>query len=610
MLAAPASSGSMECLGWRPVLGQHSELVAMDADGGPAGRRVVDGGEATYQGMWVQGFANAVSFSAYGDVRAFVGFLNRFLDFEGIDPPPQLLDEAQVLAAGGVFLHGDVQVAGALQGPGILVVTGRLTLCGPVHMDPAFGPSVIVAGVTRLAGSCGSLAGPAPAGTTVLEAVDLDAIEPGDIIRIGAGLPNQEDLEVIDVLIEGGPLPLLEEGSRSLVMAQAAGGPVRLVLDAPTRFEHAAGEPITVVDPAAPGACELAQSTPEATPLTSTVACPGDPGLEYRLERPPANGTLSFQLDGSYTYTPAPGFVGEDSFAFTAVLTASGGTLSYAAIAPTTVHIEVTGAPCAGPDSDGDGLPDACDDDDDADAVPDSADGCPLSPGSGTNNGCPDACLLPPTIVGTNGNDTIHGTPGDDVIHAKSGNDTVYGNGGNDLICAGSGNDRVFTGAGNDVVSTGDGNDSVEAGAGANTIDTGPGNDTVNTGPGDDWILTGDGNDTVHAGDGTNVVRSGSGNDQVTAGSGNDAITTADGNDHVQAGEGDNTVDTGGGNDHVTAGGGIDTVMSGDGNDHADTGAGNDSISSGAGNDHVNGGAGFDTCNGGTGKNQLLNCEA
>jgi Ca2+-binding RTX toxin-like protein len=184
-----------------------------------------------------------------------------------------------------------------------------------------------------------------------------------------------------------------------------------------------------------------------------------------------------------------------------------------------------------------------------------------------------DACLVPATITGTNGNDVIQGTSGNDVIWALGGNDQVFGNGGDDVICGGTGNDTITTLGGNDSINAGDGNDTVNAGGGSNY---------VIAGKGDDRITTGDGDDTVDAGDGNDTVNAGGGNNQVTGGKGDDRITT---------GDGDDTVDGGDGNDTIASGGGTDT------------------LTGGAGNDSLNGGAGTDSCTGGTGNNTLTNCE-
>ena len=62
---------------------------------------------------------------------------------------------------------------------------------------------------------------------------------------------------------------------------------------------------------------------------------PNGPALTATLGTPPANGTLTFNPDGSFSYTPNTGFIGTDTFTYTA----SNG---YAVSAPATVTITVS----------------------------------------------------------------------------------------------------------------------------------------------------------------------------------------------------------------------------------------------------------------------------
>ena len=59
----------------------------------------------------------------------------------------------------------------------------------------------------------------------------------------------------------------------------------------------------------------------------------GGAALTYTVKTPPAHGTLVFRGDGSFTYTPEQGYVGEDTF----TITASNGTLSADGTAQLTV---------------------------------------------------------------------------------------------------------------------------------------------------------------------------------------------------------------------------------------------------------------------------------
>ncbi|RYX78252.1 tandem-95 repeat protein [bacterium] len=85
----------------------------------------------------------------------------------------------------------------------------------------------------------------------------------------------------------------------------------------------------------APEATSPAITTPMNTPKTGVVSASdvdGDP-LTFSVTTAPAHGTVVVNADGTYTYTPATGYVGADSFTIT-VSDGKGGT--------TTVTIPVT----------------------------------------------------------------------------------------------------------------------------------------------------------------------------------------------------------------------------------------------------------------------------
>jgi len=195
---------------------------------------------------------------------------------------------------------------------------------------------------------------------------------------------------------------------------------------------------------------------------------------------------------GSVRYTPAPGYVGSDSFTYVV----SDGGLT----APGTVSITVASAPAKPP------------------------------------------CSLTPTIVGTTGDDVILGTPGDDVIRARRGNDVINGGGGNDVICGGPGADRITAGPGNDRIAAGSGGDTVSGGSGNDRVRGGTGTDAITTGTGDDVVAAGAGDDTVNAGDGRNALAGGPGADSLTAGAGDDRLDGGPGTDTCDADGGRNTI--------------------------------------------------------------------
>ncbi|RPE78520.1 MULTISPECIES: S-layer family protein [unclassified Frondihabitans] len=110
--------------------------------------------------------------------------------------------------------------------------------------------------------------------------------------------------------------------------------------------EHQAST-ATVTITVAPVAKNDAYTATAATPLTVakgdglTVNDSGS-GLTTTLAATPAHGTVTVNGDGSFTYTPAPGYSGPDSFTYT---------LTDAAKTPTTATVAITVNPLAANDS-------------------------------------------------------------------------------------------------------------------------------------------------------------------------------------------------------------------------------------------------------------------
>ncbi|MGW4699687.1 FG-GAP-like repeat-containing protein [Streptomyces sp. NPDC004285] len=194
-----------------------------------------------------------------------------------------------------------------------------------------------------------------------------------------------------------------------------------------------ADSPLVVASPGVLGN----DTDPDGTPLTASVVTG------------PANGTLTLAADGSFSYQPAGGYVGTDSFTYKA----TDGTVD-SNIATVTLTVSA---------------------------------GC---------NG------LAATITG---NGTVNGTSGSDVIVTGNGNDSVSGNGGNDTICTFGGNDAVSAGSGSDHVDAGDGADSVSGGDGIDVLKGGAGNDALSGGNGNDTVVGGADSDTLAGGSGADL---------------------------------------------------------------------------------------------------------
>ena len=95
-----------------------------------------------------------------------------------------------------------------------------------------------------------------------------------------------------------------------------------------------------------------------------------------------------------------------------------------------------------------------------------------------------------PTIVGSNGPDTLAGTPGTDIIMGLGGPDEIFAAGGFDTVCGGGG---------------------------ADTLEGGPGTDILDGGAGEDVLLGGGGNDLLIGGGANDDCTGGAGNGDLAA---------------------------------------------------------------------------------------------
>jgi Ca2+-binding RTX toxin-like protein len=320
----------------------------------------------------------------------------------------------------------------------------------------------------------------------------------------------------------------------------------------------------------APIASDDAFSTSEDTSLLFSVLendsdVEGDPLTSVILTNV-ANGALIENGDGTFTYTPNPGFIGVDGFTY--VVTDGRGGTSQASVT--------------------------------------------ITVGSGSSGGA----------------GSINGTPGDDNLLGTNGDDTIYGYGGNDTIVPNLGSDYVDGGEGEDTLiidysaldymyaySYGNGSGYYSGytynGSGYSAINFGNIEHLNITGTANsDLIVGGSGDDVLNGGAGDDLIFSGGGVDLIDGGTGEDALLDADFSTSVEnlhfndidPMPSDFTLAHGRAKnieflDGLTTGSGDDTInYTRYRNNTINTGAGNDTINPGLGHDDVvDGGGGEDT---------------
>ncbi len=256
----------------------------------------------------------------------------------------------------------------------------------------------------------------------------------------------------------------------------------------------------------------------------------------------PANGTLTDNGDGTYTYTPDENFNGTDSVSYT--VSDPSGETSTATI--TFDVAPVNDAPVAENDDGGSTpqgtavtiMPLVNDSDPDGDPISIINASVPASQGTVTytddtvtftpapafvgdatitytisdGNGLTDTAQISVEVTDVigpvDGKDTgeemnpgYTDVEGDQIDGADGDDDTIFGNGGDDIIDAGEGNDTVDGGTGDDKITGANGDDSVDGGEGSDTLAGGDGTDTLNGGQGDDDIAVG-GDDEASGGAG------------------------------------------------------------------------------------------------------------
>lgn len=252
-----------------------------------------------------------------------------------------------------------------------------------------------------------------------------------------------------------------------------------------------------------------------------------DPALTASPVSGPQHGQLALNWDGTFSYTPDPGFAGEDSFKYEV----SDGTLASAATAVITVGGSVV--PVATP------LVIGGTDGNDAISIL-AFDQDYLVTANGHQTVYPVASVSTITINGGAGNDLINvngirtavsiaGGAGLDTLFGGDGNDTLMGNGGNDLIFGGAGSDVLRGGVGDDSLLGGAGDDLIIGNAGNDILRGQGGADELRGGAGSDMLFGGAGNDLLMARDGaTDVINGGGGADRAQVDSLLDAVGTVE----------------------------------------------------------------------------------
>jgi VCBS repeat-containing protein len=412
----------------------------------------------------------------------------------------------------------------------------------------------------------------------------------------------------------------------------------------------------------------------EATGLMNTLvtgqvtASDPDAGssLIFSLKQGPAHGSVFVYTDGTYRYTPATGFAGEDSFTVlvddgrggrtdaTVELTISPPNAAPVAAddtglgTPYGTTLTLTAAALLANDSDangdtltiqsvkaGAGGTVSVDPQGNIVFVPDegfsgeASFAYTVSDGKGGTAVATVAITVAPYVpVGTPGDDDLTGTAGDETILAGAGDDLVSAGAGADIVDGGEGDDTLFGEAGDDLLKGGEGDDA---------LDGGLGDDVLMGGAGDDLLDGGESIDTVSYADDTAGVTvdlaagTAEGDDagfdelvsieHVIGGAGDDVLKGDDGDNVFAGGAGDDVIDGRGGFDTLDLSGATGPVTvdvaagtvsgAGLGSDRFMNiekllfGAADDIVLGGNGNDAFDGGAGNDSLKGGAGNDTL-----
>ncbi|GAB4441535.1 MAG: hypothetical protein OHK0015_38980 [Chloroflexi bacterium OHK40] len=360
-------------------------------------------------------------------------------------------------------------------------------------------------------------------------------------------------------------------------------GPNEDLLYEPNAYRTSDHDPVLVgLSPvnSAPLAVDDSFATDEDTPLGGDVLA-NDSDLEGEvltaaLVAGPANGAVTLNPDGSFSYTPNANFNGVDSFTYTASDGTSSSNVATVTITvnpvndgPSITRLAATDVCVAGNVASGGFTVSVAD-------LETNADGLVLSfsstnprisasaagsgaeraitftvSGSGTTSGQVTvtvtdaeglaASLSVRVVAGSKSANLLVGSPEADVIFGLGGNDVISGGGGDDLLCGGNGDDLITAGAGNDTADGGSGDDGLSGEDGNDRLFGAGGNDLLTGGDGDDLLDGGDGRDTLIGGDGNDTLLGGAGDDALFGTAGNDTLTGGSGGDLLSGGSGTDT---------------------------------------------------------------------
>ncbi|MBU2992048.1 cadherin-like domain-containing protein [Octadecabacter sp. 1_MG-2023] len=460
--------------------------------------------------------------------------------------------------------------------------------------------------------------------------------------------PEGDDLEVISATLISGEGEIVDNGDGTVTFTPADNwngeAVIEYTISDGNGGEDTAQHTITVTPVNdAPEAVDDADVTDFNTAVTVDLLdndfdVDGDDLTVTSATVPAEQGTLVDNGNGTVTFTPATGFIGEATISYT-IEDEEG--LTDSAVHTITVEAGILDGTVEGTDGDdlidgdylGDPEGDLVDNDD------------ALIPGHAPNDDLIEAYGGNDVVYSGEGDDTVYGGEGNDMVFSGAGNDTLYGeagddklegSGGDDELYGGSGNDDLWAGANNDTVEGGAGNDSIDGGGGDDILSGGTGNDTIDGGNNADMLFGGAGDDVLDGGSDDDKIEGGSGDDTIIGGIGDDDLWGASGDDSVDGGRGDDTISTAEGNDIVEGGDGndiIDTsndqvplpdlsfgdIIPADGDypgssptDDLDTvygGAGNDTITTGDDADYIEGGEGHDVIDGGIDADEIYGDE-